>query len=150
MSILYVLALTALSGTAVRAGNMVLVLYALKLGSSAFVIGLLGAMFAVLPMVFSMPAGKLADRYGSRAPLLICVAGSGLGLGIVRELVGKMGGTIGLESDAGQGSHFYFTVPFEVLPDVRLKDSQELLDLPVLVVDDNRTNQVILEETLAN
>lgn len=80
MSILYVLALTALSGTAVRAGNMVLVLYALKLGSPAFVIGLLGAMFAVLPMVFSMPAGKLADRYGSRAPLLVCVAGSGLGL----------------------------------------------------------------------
>ncbi|MCC7081767.1 MAG: MFS transporter [Burkholderiales bacterium] len=80
MSILYVLTLTALSGTAVRAGNMVLVLYALKLGSSAFVIGLLGAMFAVLPMLFSMPAGKLSDRYGSRAPLLVCVAGSGLGL----------------------------------------------------------------------
>src|SRR5688572_198132 len=80
MLIFYVLALTALSGTAVRAGNMVLVLYALKLGSSAFVIGLLGAMFAVLPMLFSMPAGKLADRYGSRAPLLVCVVGSGLGL----------------------------------------------------------------------
>ena len=80
MLIPYVLLLTALSGTAVRAGNMVLVLYALKLGSSAFVIGLLGAMFAVLPMLFSMPAGKLADRYGSRALLLFCVAGSGLGL----------------------------------------------------------------------
>ncbi len=80
MLTLYVLVLTALSGTAVRAGNMVIVLYALKLGSSAFVIGLLGAMFAVLPMLFSMPAGKLADRYGSRAPLLVCVAGSGLGL----------------------------------------------------------------------
>ena len=80
MLIFYVLALTALSGTAVRAGNMVLVLYALKLGSSTFVIGLLGAMFAVLPMLFSMPAGKLADRYGSRAPLLVCVVGSGLGL----------------------------------------------------------------------
>src|SRR3712207_5885725 len=39
MLTLYLLALTALSGTAVRAGNMVLVLYALKLGSSAFVIG---------------------------------------------------------------------------------------------------------------
>jgi MFS family permease len=76
----YVLVLAALSGTAVRAGNMVLVLYALKLGSSAFVIGLLGAMFAVLPMLFSMPAGRLADRYGSRAPLLLCVVGSGLGL----------------------------------------------------------------------
>ncbi len=59
---------------------MVLVLYALKLGSSAFTIGLLGAMFAILPMLFSMPAGKLADRYGSRAPLLVCAIGSGLGL----------------------------------------------------------------------
>jgi MFS family permease len=76
----FVLALSALSGTAVRAGNMVLVLYALKLGSSAFVIGLLGAMFAVLPMLFSMPAGKIADRYGARALLLFCVAGSGVGL----------------------------------------------------------------------
>lgn len=76
----YVLALTAISGTAVRAANMVLVLYALKLGTSAFVIGLLGAMFAVLPMLFSMPAGRLADRYGSRALLLFCIAGSGLGL----------------------------------------------------------------------
>lgn len=80
MLTLYVLALTTLSITSVRAGNMVLVLYALKLGSSAFVIGLLGAMFAVLPMLFSMPAGRLADRYGSRALLLFCVAGSGLGL----------------------------------------------------------------------
>ncbi|HEX2825928.1 MAG TPA: MFS transporter [Burkholderiales bacterium] len=76
----YLLALTALSGTAVRAGNMVLVLYALKLGSSAFVIGLLGAMLAVLPMIFSMPAGRLADRYGSRALLLFCLLGSSLGL----------------------------------------------------------------------
>lgn len=80
MLTLYLLVLTALSGTAVRAGNMVLVLYAVKLGSSAFVIGLLGAMFAVLPMIFSMPAGKLVDRYGSRPVLLFCVAGSGLGL----------------------------------------------------------------------
>jgi MFS family permease len=77
---LYVLAITALSGTAVRAGNMVLVLYAVKLDSSAFVIGLLGATFAVLPMLFSMPAGKLADRYGSRVLLLFCIIGSGLGL----------------------------------------------------------------------
>jgi MFS family permease len=80
MLILYLLALTAVSGTAVRGGNMVLVLYAVKLDSSAFVIGLLGSMFAVLPMLFSMPAGKLADRYGSRAVLLFCVVGSGLGL----------------------------------------------------------------------
>ena len=80
MLTLYVLTLAALSGAAVRAGNMVLVLYALKLDSSAFVIGLLGAMFAVLPMLLSMPAGRLTDRYGSRVVLLFCVVGSGLGL----------------------------------------------------------------------
>ncbi|MDB5862516.1 MAG: hypothetical protein JWO70_322 [Betaproteobacteria bacterium] len=90
MLTLYVLALAALSGTAVRAGNMVLVLYALKLDSSAFVIGLLGAMFAVLPMLFSMPAGKLADRYGSRALLLFCVVGSGLGLLVPWAFPGMM------------------------------------------------------------
>ena len=77
--------------------------------------------------------------------------GSGLGLAIVRELVGKMGGTIGLESKVGRGSYFYFTVPFEVLPDASLtEENTELVDLPVLVVDDNRTNQVILRETLSN
>ena len=80
MLTLYLLVLTALSGTAVRAGNMVLVLYALKLGSSAFVIGLLGALFALLPMLLSMPAGKLTDRYGARIVLLFCFVGSGLGL----------------------------------------------------------------------
>lgn len=80
MLTLYVLALTALTGTAVRAANMVLVLYAVKLGSSALMIGLIGAMFAVLPMLFSMQAGKLADRYGSHVPVLLCAAGSGIGL----------------------------------------------------------------------
>lgn len=77
--------------------------------------------------------------------------GSGLGLSIVRELVAKMGGSIGLESEVGRGSLFYFTVPFEVLPDTSIPpENTELADLPVLVVDDNRTNQVILEETLSN
>ncbi len=77
--------------------------------------------------------------------------GSGLGLAIVRELVGKMGGTVGLESEPGRGSHFYFTVPFEILPDANAAPhSTELVDLPVLVVDDNRTNQMILEESLSN
>jgi MFS family permease len=80
MLTLYILVLTVLTGTAARAANMVLVLYALKLGSSALLIGMIGAMFAILPMLFSMQAGKLADRYGSRAPLLLCAVGSGLGL----------------------------------------------------------------------
>jgi two-component system, sensor histidine kinase and response regulator len=37
--------------------------------------------------------------------------GHGLGLSIVRHIVEKLGGKVGLESKAGQGSLFYFTLP---------------------------------------
>ena len=37
--------------------------------------------------------------------------GHGLGLSIVRRIVEKLGGTVGVESEVGQGSVFYFTLP---------------------------------------
>ena len=80
MLIRFVMALSAVNSIAVRAANMVLVLYALQLGSSPLTVGLIGATFALLPMLLSVPAGKLADRFGSRLPLLIGSVGSGLGL----------------------------------------------------------------------
>jgi signal transduction histidine kinase len=41
----------------------------------------------------------------------IQVEGHGLGLSIVRRIVEKLGGQIGVESESGQGSLFYFTLP---------------------------------------
>jgi len=73
--------------------------------------------------------------------------GTGLGLTIARKLVEMMGGTIWLESEAGVGSRFYFTVQLglqsQTSPAERLHDAK-LQGRRVLVVDDNSSAREIM------
>lgn len=55
---------------------------------------------------------KIFDKFYRVEPGSGPVPGSGLGLAIAKGLVELHGGTIGVESAPGQGSHFYFTLPF--------------------------------------
>ena len=66
--------------TGVRAGRVLLALYALHLGATPVTVGVLAATFSVFPMLLSLLAGRVADRFGSRWPLAIGAAGGACGM----------------------------------------------------------------------
>ena len=82
--------------------------------------------------------------------------GTGLGLAIVAQLVNLMDGKVWIDSAPGKGTTFHFTARFQ-LPDrqqlqpaMHIAQLASLHNLAILVVDDNRTNRMILAEILSN
>ena len=76
--------------------------------------------------------------------------GTGLGLAIAARLVDLMGGTIGLESEVGRGSIFWFSAP---MPAHAANEPEAIVPVDVagarvLVIDDNPVNREILLEQL--
>jgi signal transduction histidine kinase/CheY-like chemotaxis protein len=80
--------------------------------------------------------------------------GTGLGLAICRELATCMGGEIGVTSDLGHGSCFWFEIPTEIgaEPEVKSTGRSVALNgarLRILVAEDNPVNQKVLATLMA-
>lgn len=93
---------------------------------------------------FSQADNSTTRKYG----------GTGLGLTICRRLVEMMGGEIEVQSQVGVGTTIQFTAVFEhptVEAAFSLDEGRIVLDnARVLIVDDNSTNRLILEEILSH
>jgi signal transduction histidine kinase/CheY-like chemotaxis protein len=78
--------------------------------------------------------------------------GTGLGLSICRMLAEKMGGAVGVESELGRGSTFWFQVSLPASGAARAPRTlpRDVRGARVLIVDDNEINRAILDEQMTN
>lgn len=103
-------------------------------------IGLSEEQASRLFQAFTQADSSTSRKYG----------GTGLGLTICKRLVDLMGGGIGVDSEQGVGSSFFFRLPFRLQTEQRelLISSDDVLGMPILVVDDNASAREIFSSML--
>jgi signal transduction histidine kinase/ActR/RegA family two-component response regulator len=98
---------------------------------------------------------KIFDKFVQVGRKEIDYQGTGLGLSIVKRLLELFGSDITVESELGKGTTFTFVIDFEydmvktaeIISDIQV-DLTSIQVFNVLVVEDNRINQIITKKTL--
>ncbi len=116
--------------------------------------------FKVIDNGIGIPEDKLESIFESFSQGSIEInrkyGGTGLGLAIVKKLIDLLDGTIYLNSKVGLGSTFSFVLPFEVsdtdlLPiEKHNYDEKIIYNKKILLVEDNKINQMITKKMLEN
>lgn len=101
-------------------------------------IGISPEAHARLFQSFSQADSSTTRQYG----------GTGLGLAICRQLVALMNGDIGVESEVGRGSRFWFTVRLNVSPPPNpvMAVAGDLEGIRVCIIDDNATSRMVIHD----
>ncbi len=103
-----------------------------------------------------IPHDKKDQVFGRFVKLNSFAQGTGLGLSICETIVHKLGGEIGVESEEGKGSTFWFTVPYQPVSASKALPAENAAPLEVvqkskltvLVAEDNESNYKLFESIL--
>lgn len=95
-----------------------------------------------------IPKDKQQNIFGRFVKLNSFAQGTGLGLSICKTLLDHMDGKIGVESEEGQGSTFWFTLPYK--PAVAVDKVKKLEDIQPIVVEKGKLTILIAEDNASN
>ncbi len=115
--------------------------------------------FEVVDTGIGIPEDKLESIFDSFSQGSIEInrkyGGTGLGLNIVKKLINILGGKIQLESKIGKGSNFSFDLTFAIsnctlVEKITEYDESIFVNKKILLIEDNKINQMITKKMLEN